>query len=85
MRYDIDLPDYEPGHGLRLRWDAGAEIAATLDEEFVIRANPEGLRSLAYHLLALAQPGVPAGTHVHLDEWSGLVEGSAGIVVERSS
>lgn len=39
--------------------DDGSEIAATTSEELVIRANPAGLRSLTYHLLALAQPGVP--------------------------
>lgn len=39
--------------------DDGSEIAATMSEELVIRANPAGLRSLTYHLLALAQPGVP--------------------------
>lgn len=84
MRHEIDLPDYQPSNGLQLRWEDDAEIAAVLDDEVVIRANPAGLRSLAYHLLALAQPGVPTGTHVHLDEWSGLADGSAGLVLERS-
>lgn len=33
-----------------------------------ISANASGLRSLARHLLVLAQGTVPSGRHIHLDQ-----------------
>ncbi|WP_339133089.1 hypothetical protein WJM95_29185 [Streptomyces sp. f51] len=49
----------------------------------MIEANAAGLRTLAGHLLTLAQDGTPDGTHLHLEEHNGLEEGSASLVLER--
>ncbi|MEU0820859.1 Imm32 family immunity protein [Streptomyces mirabilis] len=54
-----------------------------LGGEIVIAANAAGLKTLASHLLTLAQDGTPDGAHLHLDENNGLEEGSAGLVFER--
>ncbi|WP_329016809.1 MULTISPECIES: Imm32 family immunity protein [unclassified Streptomyces] len=49
----------------------------------MIEANAAGLRTLAGHLLTLAQAGTPDGAHLHLEEHNGLEEGSASLVLER--
>ena len=50
----------------------------------VVRGNVAGLRSLARHLLTLAQEDVPSGSHVHLDDIGGLEPGSIELVLERA-
>jgi hypothetical protein len=42
-----------------------------------------GLKTLAGHLLTLAQDSTPDGAHLHLEENNGLEEGSVGLVLER--
>lgn len=49
----------------------------------VVEANAAGLKTLAGHLLTLAQDGTPDGTHLHLEEGNGLEAGSVGLVLER--
>lgn len=49
----------------------------------IISANREGLLSLANHLLNLAQAEVPCGTHIHLDEYNSLEDGSLDLIVEK--
>ncbi|WP_199838997.1 Imm32 family immunity protein [Streptomyces sp. XY66] len=50
----------------------------------VIEANAAGHRTLACHLLVLAKDGVPDGSHLRLEDSSGLEGGSVGLVLERS-
>lgn len=65
-------------------WEEGARIEVrNLAGEIVIEANAAGLKTLAGHLLTLAQDGTPDGAHLHLDEHNGLEEGSAAMVLER--
>ncbi|MFD9037491.1 Imm32 family immunity protein [Streptomyces bottropensis] len=65
-------------------WEAGARIEVrNLGGEIVIEANAAGLKTLAGHLLTLAQDGTPDGTHLHLEENNGLEGGSASLVLER--
>ena len=65
-------------------WEEGARIEVrNLGREIVIEANSAGLKTLASHLLALAQDGTPSGAHLHLEENNGLEEGSASLVLER--
>lgn len=64
------LPQYNSKDGLRLDWVNGFEIKSNVNEDsMVIKANKEGLLSLANHLANLAQADVPPGTHIHLDEY----------------
>ncbi|WP_432871822.1 Imm32 family immunity protein [Microbispora rosea] len=83
----LDVPQYEPSRGVRLVWDDEAQIVVSLDgdETVTISANVAGLRTLARHLLTLAQDGVSAGSHIHLDGYSGLEEESVSLIVERSA
>ncbi|WP_328936120.1 MULTISPECIES: hypothetical protein [unclassified Streptomyces] len=65
-------------------WEDDARIAVrNLGREIVIEANSAGLKTLAAHLLVLAQDGTPDGAHLHLEEDNGLEEGSAALVLER--
>ncbi|MFJ7292811.1 Imm32 family immunity protein [Streptomyces collinus] len=65
-------------------WEEGARIEVrNLGGEIVVEANAAGLKTLAGHLLTLAQDGTPDGTHLHLEEGNGLEAGSVGLVLER--
>lgn len=85
MKHIIDVPEYDPERGLRADWDDGFEIAIrTSNEAVVISANPAGLRSLARHLLVLAQDMTPSGQHFHLDESNSLEDGSVELIIEKT-
>lgn len=65
-----------------LKWQDGFVISTTADNgEIIISANKEGLLSLANHLAALAEE--PAGSHIHLDEYNSLEDGSYGLIIEK--
>lgn len=67
---------------MELHWEEGFEIRVRVkDGEARIAANAEGLRSLANHLLALAEKR--PGTHLHLDRYNSLEEDSAPLLLER--
>lgn len=84
MDMEIDIPEYNVNTGLRLYWSDGYSIKiSTNDNEIIISANREGLLSLANHLLNLAQANVPCGTHIHLDEYDSLEDGSQSIIIEK--
>lgn len=65
-----------------LVWEEGFQIDVRVGNGTAeIRANREGLVSLANHLKALADE--PAGSHIHLDRWNALEDGSAELILER--
>jgi len=65
-----------------LTWENGFTIDVRIvNGAAVIRANREGLLSLADHLKALAEE--PAGSHIHLDAFNSLEDGSAELILER--
>ena len=85
MKHIIEIPEYDPKSGLPLYWDTGFEITVrVVNEAVVVAANPAGLRSLARHLLLLAQETTPVGQHIHLDDLNSLEGGSSEIVLERT-
>lgn len=49
----------------------------------ILKANREGLLSLARHFTRLAEERDAKGAHFHLDEFNSLEEGSAELIVER--
>lgn len=80
----IDIPEYNKNTGLQLCWGDGYMIkVASENKEVVISANREGLISMANHLLNLAQVDVPCGTHIHLDEYNALEDGSIDLIIEK--
>ena len=75
---------YSSNDGLRLDWVNGFEIKSNVSEDcMVIKANKEGLLSLANHLANLAQSEVPTGTHIHMDSINSLEDGSDEIIIEK--
>ncbi len=62
-------------------WVEGFEISVRVENgAAVISANREGLLSLANHLKHLAEE--PPGTHIHLDAYNSLEEGSSELILE---
>jgi len=86
VKHIIEVPEFGGKNGSKVEWDDGFEISVRIDDdEVVILANPAGLRSLARHLLSLAQDGVPSGNHLHLDSSNSLEDGSVSLILERKS
>jgi hypothetical protein len=85
MRITIDLPDYDRNKGLQYKWEPGFRISVSVDEEGVnIDGNSAGLRSLANHLLTLANDAIPPRTsHIHLDRHGGLEDGSMNLLISK--
>lgn len=80
----IDIPEYNKNTGLQLCWGDGYMIkVASKNNKVVISANREGLISMVNHLLNLAQVDVPCGTHIHLDEYNTLEDGSIDLIIEK--
>ncbi len=64
-----------------LNWVEGFEINVRIENgAAVISANREGLLSLANRLKSLAEE--PPGTHIHLDTYNGLEDGSSELIFE---
>ena len=65
-----------------LHWEDGFEIRFEItDGEGVLSANREGMLSLANHLRMLADE--EPGSHIHLDEYNSLEDGSGGLILVR--
>ena len=65
-----------------LTWEEGYEITVGCENgAAVISANREGLLSLANHLKELADE--PSGSHIHLDQWNSLEDGSTELIIEK--
>ena len=69
---------------MEFKWEDGSTIATRIEADgaIVISANAPGLRSLANHLMALADEG-PTRSHFHLDEHNSLEEHSVELIVEK--
>ena len=64
-------------------WVDGLEITVRIDNGTAgISANREGLISLADHLKSLAEE--PSGSHIHLDVYNSLEEGSSELILEKA-
>jgi hypothetical protein len=86
MKIVIDIPDYNPIYGVLPTFEDGSMIVVRLTNGVpVLAANSAGLESLANHLLALAQPDVPAGCHIHYDDLHGELEpGSSELIIVKT-
>lgn len=86
MKKEIDIIEYNANIGIQFEWEKGFEISTDLnDNEILIKANSEGLVSLAKQLLTLAQSSVPFGSHIHLDEYNSLESGSIDLIIEKNN
>lgn len=85
MEIKINIPAYDPYEGIRISWVGNHEILITLeDDEIVIRANKDGLATLATQMLTLAQESIPSRHHIHLTDVSGLDEGSLDLRIDKA-
>ena len=86
MKIQIEVLDYSPEKGIRLIWESGAILSATLDNDAVILlSNAEGLVSLARHFLTLAQASVPDGSHIHLDSSNAFEGDSCELIIQKEN
>ena len=69
---------------MEFKWEDGFTIATRIEADgaIVISANAAGLRSLANHLLMLADDEAKS-THFHLDEYNSLEDHSVELIVEK--
>ena len=83
-QYAMKTLDYCAEKGLQLQWEKDFAISVNAPgNEVTIRANKNGLISLARLLLTLAQDSVPKHSHIHLDEYNSLEEGSTELILEK--
>lgn len=84
MMINITIPDYDPQNGFQFIWENGFEVKTEMDEDcIVLRANKEGLISLAQQFLLLAQDSFPKGYHLHYDSYGGLEDGSKELIISK--
>jgi len=80
----LNIPDYNPDIGMTYQWEDEFDIKVTIEEDTtLIVANKQGLISLANHFLNLAQDNVPTGTHLHLDVFNSLEDGSNELIIQK--
>jgi hypothetical protein len=84
----VGVIPYDPQRGLISDWDDATvlrvEVLETTAKTILISGNAAGLTSLARHLLTLAQPSAPAGSHLDFDDYCGwFEEGSFGVRIGR--
>jgi hypothetical protein len=86
MNVTVQVYEYDPSHGIQYEWDEKDFLSITIRSGTAhVLADKEGLRLLARILLTLAQDDVPAGAHVHIDDFAGAVQGSQELILERVS
>lgn len=80
----IDVPEYDGEH-FRLLWEDGYFIQSSVENDaIVIKANAQGLISLARHMLELSQESVPSDCHFHLDMYNALEDNSTELIIIKS-
>jgi hypothetical protein len=84
MRITIDIPEYKSETGIKLQWEEGFEITFRIEGGVgYLSGNKEGLLTLANHLLNISQDDAPIHSHIHLDQYGGLEDGSAELIIEK--
>lgn len=89
MKFEIEVPNYKRETGVVTNWVADAAITTEIQDykdgqNIVIKANREGLITLACFFLTLAQSEVPSGTHIHLDSYNGLEDESVELIISKT-
>lgn len=80
----LKIPKFSPEKGIQLEWEQDFFIRITEEDgTILLSANQQGLRSLAKHLLCLADSAAPINSHLHLDETNALSEGSIELILEK--
>jgi len=80
----VSVPAYDPRVGVVAPAEGGTVTVEIVDGSVEIFGDPAGLRDLARMCLALSDPQVPRGAHIHLDAGiSPLDLGSASLMLAR--
>jgi hypothetical protein len=65
-------------------WLPNTKIISKRDNDsFLIQANKDGLLSLGWQLISMAQNDVPIGVHVHYDDSNALEDGSVEFIIDK--
>lgn len=68
---------------MKFKWFDGSKIEVTLlNNEVLIKANADGLKSLVSCLTVLSESRAQ-GAHFHLDEFNSLEPGSIEVIFEK--
>ncbi|MBQ7358440.1 MAG: hypothetical protein IJW65_06870 [Clostridia bacterium] len=82
MKFEVNIEPYNDC--IEINRIDGSKIECCRGEDvFVIKANAEGLTLLANICLTLAQEEAPNGSHVHLDEYNFLKNGSTELIISK--
>ena len=83
MKIEIDIPDYD-GNALDVIWNNDSIVEPyCVDKQIVIKANSEGLISLAKQMVYLAVNRVARGSHIHYDSFL-LGNNKYELVIEKA-
>lgn len=81
---EIEIAEYNSEEGFKFIWEDNFEIEVKYENQaIVIKANKQGLVSLAKQLLTLSQDGIPNGYHLHYDEHNSLEVNSTELIIEK--
>jgi hypothetical protein len=84
MELKLEIPDYNIESGISYNWERNFVIETSYrNGQIHIKANKEGLISLANHFLNIAQESVPTGHHMHFDDINSLEDGSIELIIEK--
>ena len=72
--------------GFKFNWSDGFKIELIIDgDTVIIRANRQGLESLAKQLFLLSQDFVPNNYHLHYDDINCFENGSNALIIEKDT
>ena len=82
MKVEVEIEPYDDD--ISINYVDGFKITCQKDcDAILIKANAEGLNQLANICLTLAQNDAPNGSHLHLDEFNFLEEGSLELIISK--
>ena len=84
MILKVEVPDFD-GNAMDVVWEENAQyIADVFRNNIIIKANNQGLMSLAKQMIYMAISDLPAGSHVHYDGfYIDHIEGQFELIIEK--
>lgn len=83
MKLEIEIPDYD-GNAMDVIWEANANYAVKIFEnDVIIKANAQGLISLAKQMMYMVYNNLPSGSHVHYDDFFTKLKNKYDLVIEK--
>jgi hypothetical protein len=84
IEYKVVVPRYNTKIGFEFAWYGDSTVHFDIEKDIaIIKADRDGLISLASHLLNMAQDDIPAGYHIHLDDLGSFEDGSDELIIEK--